>query len=185
MLTEIFKNVEERMDQAVEHLKHELATVRTGRATLAIFDGVRVDAYGSASPLNQVAKLGVPDASLITIQPYDPALIGDIERAIHAAGLDLNPANDGKVIRVPIPALTSERRQMLVKRVHTLGEETKNGIRHIRRDGNAEIKKLEKEKSISEDDEHRSYDEVQKKTEELCSLVDDLIRHKDKELQEA
>jgi len=184
MLTEIFKDVDERMRQAVEHMKHELATVRTGRASLAIFDGIRVDAYGSASPLNQVAKLGVPDASLITIQPYDPALIGDIEKAIQSSDLGLNPANDGKLIRVPIPPLTSERRQMLSKRVHTLGEETKNGIRHIRRDGNAEIKKLEKAKSISEDDEHRAYDDVQKKTEETCSQVDDLVRHKDKELQE-
>jgi len=184
MLNEIFKDMDQRMSQAVEHLKHELATVRTGRASLAIFDGVRVEAYGTASPLNQVAKLGVPDASMITIQPYDPSLIGEIEKAIQSSDLGLNPSNDGKLIRVPIPPLTSERRQMLAKRVHTLGEETKNAVRHVRRDGNGEVKKLEKAKDISEDEEHRAYDEIQKKTEEVCQQVDELVRHKDKELQE-
>jgi ribosome recycling factor len=185
MLKEIFQDVDSRMQQALDHLMHELAGVRTGRASLVIFDGVRVDYYGTPSPLNQVAKLGVPDASMITIQPYDPALIGDIERAIQAANLGLNPANDGKLIRVPIPPLTSERRQTLQKKVHALGEETKNGIRHVRRDGNDATKALEKDKEISEDEEHRAYDEIQKKTEVACGKVDEMVQHKVTELREA
>jgi ribosome recycling factor len=185
MLNQVYKDVDEGMKQALEHLKHELSTVRTGRASLAIFDGLKVDAYGTPTPMNQVAKLGVPDATLITIQPYDPSLITQIERAIQMSDLGLNPSNDGKLIRVPIPPLTSERRQVMSKRVHTLGEDCKNAIRHVRRDGNDEVKRLEKDKSISEDDEHRAFDEIQKKTEEACKVVDDLIRHKDKELKEA
>ncbi len=185
MLKEIFKDIDTRTQQALDHLMHELAGVRTGRASLVIFDGVRVDYYGTPSPLNQVAKLGVPDANMITIQPYDPALIGDIERAIQAANLGLNPSNDGKLIRVPIPPLTSERRQMLQKKVHGLGEEAKNGIRHVRRDGNDATKALEKEKGISEDEEHKGYDEIQKKTEAACDKVDEIVKHKVTELQEA
>ncbi len=184
MLKDIYQDIEHRMQQTVEKLKHDLATIRTGRATLAIFDGVKVPYYGTPTPLNQVAKLSVPEASLITIQPYDPGLIGDIEKAILGSDLGLNPANDGKLIRVPIPPLTAERRQMLVKRVHTLGEEAKNAIRHVRRDGNDAVKKLEKDKAISQDEEHRALDEIQKKTDKMCTEVDELVSHKDKEVKE-
>jgi ribosome recycling factor len=184
MLKEIYKDIEHRMQQTIDMLKHDLATIRTGRASLAILDGIKVDYYGTPSPLNQVAKLAIPEASLITIQPYDPALIADVEKAILTADLGLNPANDGKLIRVPIPPLTAERRQMLIKKVHVMGEEAKNAVRHVRRDGNDRIKKLEKDKSISQDDEHRAYDEIQKQTDKMCAEVDGLVVHKDKELQE-
>jgi ribosome recycling factor len=184
MLKEIHKDVDHRMQQTIENFKHDLAAIRTGRASLAILEGVKVDYYGTPSPLNQVAKLGVPEAALITIQPYDPGLIGEIEKAILTSDLGLNPSNDGKLIRVPIPPLTAERRQMLIKKVHTMGEEAKNTIRHIRRDGNDAVKKLEKDKEISQDDEHRAYDEIQKKTEKMCAELDEIVSHKDAELKE-
>ena len=184
MLKEIRKDAERRMAKTIDNLKHEMATIRTGRASLAILDGIRVDYYGTPSPLNQVAKLSVPEASLIVIQPWDPALIADIEKAIQSSDLGLNPANDGKLIRLPIPPLTAERRTMLIKRVHGMGEEAKNAIRHIRRDANDAIKKLEKDSTISQDDEHRAYDDIQKLTDDRCAKVDDLVSHKDQELKE-
>ena len=178
------KATEERMDKTVDNLKHELSTVRTGRASLAILDGVRVDYYGTPSPLNQVAKLSVPEAALIVVQPWDTALIGAIEKAIQIADLGLNPANDGKVIRLPIPPLTAERRTLLIKKVHAMGEDAKNAVRHIRRDANEAIKKLEKDSAISQDDEHRAHDEIQKLTDAHCTEVDELVSHKDQELKE-
>ncbi|MFQ5768314.1 MAG: ribosome recycling factor [Acidobacteriota bacterium] len=184
MVQDVLKDTDQKMRHAVDILKHEFATIRTGRASLAIFEGVRVDYYGTPTPLNQVAKLSVPDAAMITIQPYDPALIADIEKAILQSDLGLNPLNDGKLIRVPIPPLTAERRKMLVKKVHTLGEETKNAVRHIRRNANDAIKNLEKKKEISQDEEHHAYDEIQKRTEARCKEVDQVVLHKDKELME-
>ncbi|MFQ5719988.1 MAG: ribosome recycling factor [Acidobacteriota bacterium] len=184
MLDQIHDDASTRMGKTLENLQHELATIRTGRASLAILDAIRVDYYGTPGPLNQVAKLSVPEASLIVIQPWDPALIGDIEKAIRSSDLGLNPTNDGKLIRLPIPPLTAERRAMLIKRVHTLGEETKGAVRHIRRDANDAVKKLQKEGKISQDDEHRAYDRIQKLTDERCGDVDGLIRHKDAELKE-
>ena len=184
MLKEIHDDTEERMGKTLENLKHELAAIRTGRASLAILDGIRVDYYGTPSPLNQVAKLSVPEASLIVIQPWDPALIGEIEKAIRTSDLGLNPANDGKLIRLPIPPLTAERRATLVKKVHQMGEEAKNAARHIRRDANDAIKDLEKKGDISQDDEHRAYGDIQKLTDDTCKSIDDLVAHKDEELKE-
>ena len=184
MLKEIHKETATRMDKTIENLKNELATIRTGRASLAILDGINVSYYGTPTPLNQVAKLGIPEASLILITPYDPSLIGDIEKAIQTADLGLNPANDGKMVRLPIPALTAERRTLLIKRVHTLAEESKNAIRHTRRDSNEQVKKLQKDSAISEDEEHRAYDDIQKQTDAMCKVVDGLMAHKDEELKE-
>jgi ribosome recycling factor len=184
MINELFKDTEHRMHQTVEVLKHDLASIRTGRASLAIFDGITVAYYGTPTPLNQVAKLQVPDASLIIIQPWDPSLIGEIEKAIRTSDLGLNPSNDGKVVRVPIPPLTSERRQMLTKKVGGLGEEARNAVRNVRRDGNEAVKKLEKDKKISQDEEHRAYDRIQKMTDDHCKSIDDLVAHKDRELLE-
>lgn len=183
-MEETRKATEERMDKTVDNLKHELSTVRTGRASLAILDGIRVDYYGTPTPLNQVAKLSVPEAALIVVQPWETTLIGAIERAIQVADLGLNPANDGKVIRLPIPPLTAERRTLLIKKVHGMGEDAKNAVRHIRRDANDAIKKLEKDSAISQDDEHRAYDEIQKLTDARCTQVDELVAHKDQELKE-
>jgi ribosome recycling factor len=184
MIEETRRAAEERMEKALESLRHDVGTIRTGRASLAILDGVRIDYFGTPTPLNQVAKLSVPEAALIVVQPWDGTLIGEIERAIHTADLGVNPSNDGKVIRLPIPPLTAERRAVLIKRVHGMGEDAKNAIRHIRRDANDVIKKLEKDSAISQDDEHRAYDEIQKLTDTRCALVDELIVHKDHELTE-
>lgn len=184
MLNDIFKDVEARMDQTIEVLKHELASIRTGRASLAILDGVSVPYYGTPSPLNQVAKLSIPEASMILVQPWDPSLVGDIEKAIRSADLGLNPANDGKVIRVPIPPLTSERRQLLTRKVNALGEDARNAVRNVRRDGNEAVKKLERDGKVSQDEEHRAYDRIQKLTDAHCGRVDELVAHKDRELLE-
>ena len=178
----ILEQAEKKMNATMADARHKLATVRTGRASLAMFDSVLVDYYGTMTPLNQVAKLSIPEPSLVVAQPFDPSSLPAIERAIIAAGLGLNPANDGKLIRIPIPALTEERRKQLVKKVHELGEEAKTALRAIRRDANDEIKKLEKDGKLSEDDSRRAHDEVQKKTDAHVADVDSLSRNKEKEL---
>ena len=174
--------VKTRMDSGVEHVRKELANVRTGRATVGLLDSVHVEAYGSKMPLNQVAGLSVPEPALIVAQPYDPQLLATIEKAIRAADLGLNPANDGKVVRVPIPPLTEERRKELSRHVHKLAEEGRNTLRQVRRDANDRLKKLLKDHTISEDDERRGLDEVQKITDAHIKLVDDLQKKKDTEL---
>jgi ribosome recycling factor len=181
---EIKTQTEKRMSASVADAKNKLATVRTGRASLAIFSGVTVDYYGTPTPLNQVAKLSIPEPTLVVAQPFDPSTLQTIEKAIHTADLGLNPSNDGKVIRIPIPPLTEERRKQLVKKVRALGEDSKTAVRQIRRDANEEIKKLEKESGISEDDAHRSLDEIQKMTDKHTGAIDDLCRNKEKELME-
>src|SRR5512132_2829909 len=153
------------MEKALTDLQHEMAGIRTGRATLGILDHIRVDYYGTPTPLNQVANLHVPEPSLITIQPWDTSQIGPIERAIRISDLGLNPGNDGKVIRLPIPPLTEERRKELVKRLHNVAEHHRVAVRNIRRDGNEAVKKLLKDKKISEDDDKRAHDEIQKLTD--------------------
>jgi len=178
----ILEQAEKKMNATMADARHKLATVRTGRASLAMFDSVLVDYYGTMTPLNQVAKLSIPDPASIVAQPFDPSAIGAIEKAIQASGLGLNPANDGKLIRVPIPALTEERRKQLVKKVHELAEEARTALRAIRRDANDEIKKLEKDGKLSEDDSRRAHDEVQKKTDAHVADVDSLSRNKEKEL---
>ncbi len=174
--------VKTRMDAGVEHVRKELAGVRTGRASVGLLDSVHVEAYGSKMPLNQVAGLSVPEPALIVAQPYDPQLLASIEKAIRSADLGLNPASDGKVVRVPIPPLTEERRKDLSRHVHKLAEEGRNALRQVRRDANDRLKKLLKDHTISEDDERRGLEEVQKITDAHIKLVDDLQKKKDTEL---
>ncbi|OFW06877.1 MAG: ribosome recycling factor [Acidobacteria bacterium RIFCSPLOWO2_02_FULL_67_36] len=174
--------VKKRMDAQIDHVRRELGTVRTGRASVGILDVVHVEAYGSSMPLNQVASLSIPEPTLILAQPFDPALAGAIEKAIRAANLGLNPANDGKAIRIPVPALTEERRKELSKLVHKFAEEGRNGVRQVRRDANDKLKKLLKEHKISEDDERRGLDDVQKVTDQHITLLDEVQKKKDSEL---
>jgi len=174
--------VKKRMDGAIDHLRHELGGVRTGRASIAILDPVHVDAYGSRMALNQIATMSIPDPMTIVVQPFDPSLLGAVEKAIRAADLGLNPSNDGKVVRVPIPMLTEERRKELSRQVHKMAEETRNAVRQVRRDANERLKKLLKDKTVSEDDERKAEGEVQKTTDQHIALVDDLQKKKDTEL---
>jgi ribosome recycling factor len=178
----LFVEVKKRMDAQIEHVRRELAGVRTGRASVNILDTVHVEAYGSAMPVNQVASLSVPEPTLIVAQPFDPTLLGAIEKAIRSANLGLNPANDGKVVRIPLPALTEERRKELSKLVHKYAEEGRNGVRSVRREANDKLKKLLKDHKISEDDERKGLDEVQKITDQHVALLDDIQKKKDAEL---
>ena len=178
----LFGEVNKRMDGHIDHVRRELGGVRTGRASVNILDTVHVDAYGSSMPLNQVATLSVPEPAMIVAQPFDPSLMAHVEKGIRAANLGLNPTNDGKVIRIPIPALTDERRKELSKLVHKYAEEGRNGIRQVRRDANDRLKKLLKEHLISEDDERRSLDDVQKITDQQIGLIDELQKKKDADL---
>src|SRR6201996_5562329 len=162
---EVQANLKARMEKALGDLQHEMSSIRTGRATLGVLDHIRVDYYGTPTPLNQVANLHVPEPSLITIQPWDVSQIGPIEKAIRSSDLGLNPGNDGKVVRLPIPPLTEERRKELVKKLHAVAEHHRVSIRNIRRDGNEAVKKLLKDKKIAEDDEKRALDEIQKLTD--------------------
>jgi ribosome recycling factor len=178
----LFLEVKKRMDGHIEHVRRELGGVRTGRASVNILDTVHVEAYGSAVPLNQVASLSIPEPSLIVAQPFDPSLMGAVEKAIRSANLGLNPANDGKVVRIPVPPLTEERRKELSKLVHKFAEEGRNGVRQVRRDANDKLKKLLKDSKISQDDERRSLEEVQKITDQHVALIDDVQKKKDTEL---
>jgi ribosome recycling factor len=178
----LFAEVKKRMDGHIDHVRRELGGVRTGRASVNILDSVHVDAYGSSAPLNQVASLSIPEPTLIVAQPFDPSLMGVIEKAIRASNLGLNPTNDGKVVRIPIPSLTEERRKELSKLVHKHAEEGRNGIRQVRRDANDKLKKLLKDSKISQDDERRSLEEVQKITDQHVALIDDVQKKKDTEL---
>jgi ribosome recycling factor len=178
----LFGEVKKRMDTQIEHVRRELGGVRTGRASVTILDSVHVEAYGSMMPLNQVASLSIPEPTLIVAQPFDPSLMGTVEKAIRASNLGLNPTNDGKVVRIPIPALTDERRKELSRLVHKHAEEGRNGIRQVRRDANDKLKKLLKDHSISEDDERRGLDEVQKMTDQHVLMIDELQKKKDSEL---
>jgi ribosome recycling factor len=181
---EVESSSKTRMDKVVSDLQHALATIRTGRASISLLDPIRVDYYGTPTPLNQVATLHVPEPSLITLQPWDVSQIGAIEKAIRSSDLGLNPSNDGKLIRVPIPALTEERRKELVKHLHNVAEEHRVGLRNIRRDANEALKKLLKDKTISEDDERRSLDDVQKMTDGYMVKVDQAAKAKEKEVLE-
>jgi ribosome recycling factor len=178
----LYAEATKRMNAVLDHLKHELAGVRTGRASVTILDNVHVEAYGSKLPLNQLAGLSVPEPTLIVAQPFDPSQLGAIEKAIRASDLGLNPANDGKVVRIPIPALTEERRKELSRHVHKLTEEGRNSVRQVRRDANERLKKLLKDHKISEDDERKGLDEVQKLTDTFIGHVDETQRKKDADL---
>lgn len=181
---EILDRAGKRMKATVADGRAKLATIRTGRASLAILDGVTVEYYGTPTPLNQVAKLSIPEPTLIVAQPFDPSTIGAMEKAILAADLGLNPSNDGKLIRIPIPPLTEERRKQLVKKVRSMGEDSKTAIRQVRREANEEVKKLEKDGEMSEDDAHRCMDEIQKLTDRHVGEIDEQGKGKENELME-
>jgi ribosome recycling factor len=181
---EIEAHARSRMEKAIGDLQHAVSAIRTGRASVGIFDGLKVDYYGTLTPLNQLANLHVPEPSLITIQPWDVSQIGAIEKAIRISDLGLNPANDGKIIRVPIPPLTEERRKEIVKRLHHVTEDHRVALRNIRRDANEQAKKLLKDKVVSEDDERRGLDEIQKMTDSYIARVDAASKAKEKEILE-
>ncbi len=172
------------MDKAITDMQHEMASIRTGRASLGILDHIRVDYYGTPTPLNQLANLHVPEPSLITIQPWDVSQIGPIEKAIRASDLGLNPANDGKIIRLPIPPLTEERRKELVKRLHAVAEHHRVSVRNIRRDANEAVKKLLKDKKVTEDEDKRAHDENQKITDSYMEKIEAAAKAKEKEVLE-
>jgi ribosome recycling factor len=174
--------VKKRMDAVLEHVRRELAGVRTGRASVNLLDSVQVEAWGSLMPLNQVASLSVPESTLIVATPFDPSLMGAIEKAIRSANLGLNPSNDGKVVRVPLPPLTEDRRKELSKLVHKQAEEGRNSVRQVRRDANDRLKKLLKDHAISEDDERRGLEDIQKITDQHIGMIDDMQKKKDAEL---
>ncbi len=174
--------VRQRMDEALEAVRREFATVRTGKATPALLDTVRVDAYGSKMQLNQVATVSTPEPSMILVQPFDRSLITEIEKGIQVAGLGLNPANDGNVVRVPVPPLNEERRREYVKLLSQMAEEGRVSIRHARREGNDELKRLQKEGELSEDEARRGADEVQKLTDRYITLIDESLTAKEKEV---
>ena len=178
----LFGEVKKRMDATIDHVRKELGGVRTGRASVTMLDAVHVEAYGATMPLNQVATLSVPEPTLIVAQPFDPSLLGAIEKGIQRSNLGLNPANDGKVVRIPLPSLTEERRKELSKVVHRYAEDARNAVRQVRRDANDRLKKLLKDHKISEDDERRSLDEVQKITDQHVTLIDDIQKKKDADL---
>ncbi|MEX2260571.1 MAG: ribosome recycling factor [Bryobacteraceae bacterium] len=181
-IKEIEASLKTRMEKALGDLQHSMAAIRTGRATLSLLDHIRVDYYGTPTPLNQVANLHVPEPSLITIQPWDVSQIGPIEKAIRTSDLGLNPANDGKIVRLPIPPLTEERRKELVKRLHNIAEDHRVALRNVRRDGNEAAKRLLKDKKITEDDDRRAHDEIQKLTDGYIQKLDQAVKGKEKEI---
>jgi ribosome recycling factor len=183
-MKELIADAKARMHASVETVRRELATMRTGRASLAMLDGIRVDYYGTPTPLNQVGSLTTPDPTLITIQPWDPALLPAIEKAIRSSDLDLNPQNDGKIVRIPIPSLTEERRKTLVKHVHKHAEEGRVAIRNVRRDANDHLKKLLKDHEVSEDDEKHAVAEVQKLTDLHTEEINAAAKKKEAEVME-
>jgi len=183
-LKDIRLQLKTRMDKAVEDFRKAMAGVRTGRANVHMLDSVSVDYYGSHMPLNQVAQVHAPEAQLITVQPFDPSQLGAIEKAIRSGDMGLNPMNDGKLIRVPVPPLTQERRQDMVKHLHRVLEEHRTAVRNIRRDGNDAIKKALKDKKITEDEEKRSLDEIQKLTDGEINKMEEMSKGKEKEVLE-
>ncbi|MGB9716330.1 MAG: ribosome recycling factor [Thermodesulfovibrionales bacterium] len=184
MIQELKRKTSDRMSSAIDSLKREFASIRTGRASLALLDGIMVNYYGSLTPLQQLASLSIPESRQIAIQPWDPKIIPDIEKAIMKSDLGITPVNDGRIIRINIPPLTEERRKQLVKVVKKKAEDARVAIRNIRRDTNEEIKRLEKEKHLSEDDVKRFQEEIQKLTDSFIAKVDEILNHKEKEIME-
>jgi len=183
-LKDTYVQLKTRMDKAVEDFRKEMAATRTGRASVHMLDSVNVDYYGSQMPLNQIAQVHAPEPQLITVQPFDPTSLGTIEKAIRSADIGLNPMNDGKIIRVPVPPLTEERRKDMVKHLHKILEEHRTAVRNIRRDGNDAIKKAMKDKKITEDDEKRAMDEIQKLTDDEIKKMEEMSKGKEKEVLE-
>ncbi|HEY6400449.1 MAG TPA: ribosome recycling factor [Blastocatellia bacterium] len=182
MVKEVSKDTKTRMEKVIEDFRHKLSSVRTGRASTSLLDNISVEYYGTPMPLNQVATIHAPEASLLTVQPFDPSLINDIEKAIRASELGLNPSNDGKLIRIPIPPLTEERRKQMVKTVHEMAEDHKTAIRNLRRDSNDKFKKALKDKTISEDEERNGLEDVQKLTDLHVTKIGDLAKSKEDEI---
>ena len=184
MRKEILSDLREKMNQTIEHVRHEFATIRTGRASAALLDGIDIDYYGSSAPLNQIANVSVPDAKLLMVTPYDKGSLGSIEKALLKSDLGLTPNNDGKVIRIPIPELSEERRKDLAKVVRRLAEDSRISLRSARREANDRVKKGEKSGEIPEDDSHHLMDEVQKITKEYTERIDELLKAKEEEIME-
>lgn len=182
MFENVMKELRRKMDAAVEAHRKELAGIRTGKANASLLDGIVVEYYGTPTPINQVGALHVPEPNLITVKPYDVSVIGEVEKAIRKSDLGLNPSNDGKLIRIPIPPLTQERREQLAKHVHKVTEHGHNEIRLFRRAGNEDLKKMEKEKQISQDDEKKGLDMVQKLHDEYIKKLDDMAKAKEQEI---
>jgi ribosome recycling factor len=183
-IKDVEASLKTRMEKAVSDLQHDMAAIRTGRASLGILDHIRVDYYGTPTPLNQVANLHVPEPSMITITPWDVSQIGPIEKSIRTSDLGLNPANDGKMIRLPIPPLTEERRKELAKKLHAGAEHHRVAVRNVRRDGNEAVKKLMKDKKIAEDEEKKALEEIQKLTDSYMAKIDSAAKTKEKEILE-
>ncbi|HEV3471378.1 MAG TPA: ribosome recycling factor [Pyrinomonadaceae bacterium] len=179
---DVIKETRPRMEAAVEDLRKKLATIRTGRAAVSLLDSVTVDYYGTPTPLNQMASVHAPEPNLLTVQPWDQTQLGAVEKAIRTADLGLNPSNDGKLVRVPIPPLTEERRRQLAKQVHEVAEDHRTAIRNVRRDANDRLKRMLKEKQISEDAERDALAEVQKLTDTYVGRVDELAKTKEQEI---
>jgi ribosome recycling factor len=181
-ISNLIADAKQRMNTSVETVRRELASMRTGRASLSMLDNVRVDYYGTPTPLNQVGNLSTPDPTLIQVQPWDAKLLGAIEKAIRLSDLDLNPQNDGKIIRIPIPQLNEERRKLLVKNAHKHAEEGRVAIRNVRRDVNDHLKRLMKDHEVSEDDEKRAVADVQKMTDQHIAEIDGVLKKKETEI---
>ena len=181
-LKDTYSQVKTRMEKAVEDFRREMAAVRTGRASVHMLDGIQVEAYGTMMKLNEVSTVHTPEAQLITVQPFDPSTLGAIEKAIRSADLGLNPMNDGKIVRVPVPPLTEERRKDMVKHLHKYLEDHRTAIRNVRRDGNEAIKKAMKDKKITEDEEKRALDDLQKLTDDEIKKMEELSKAKEKEV---
>jgi ribosome recycling factor len=181
-IKDIINDARKRMDAAVEDSRKKLATVRTGRASVSLLDNVMVDYYGTDMPLNQVGTIHAPESTMLTVQPFDPTQLANIEKAIRASELGLNPSNDGKLIRVPIPPLTEDRRKQMVKVVHEMAEEHRTAVRNVRRDANDHLKKMLKDKTISEDAEKDALDQVQKLTDQHITKINEVAEHKEKEV---
>ena len=181
-IKDVINDARKRMGSAVEDARKKLTAVRTGRASVSLLDNVTVEYYGTQMPLNQVATIHAPEPTMLTVQPFDPTQLGNIEKAIRSSDLGLNPSNDGKLIRVPIPPLTEERRKQMVKVVHEVAEEHRTAVRNVRRDANDHLKKMLKEKQISEDAEKDGLDQVQKLTDQHITSINQLSEHKEKEV---
>jgi len=184
MYNDVVKDLKKQMKKTLEHYREELRSVRTGRASVTMFDNVKVNYYGTPTPVSQVATLQAPDARLVTIQPWDPNMIAEIEKAIQSSNMGFNPSNDGHIIRVPVPQLTEERRKEIMKMVKKMSEDAKIAIRNERRNGNEEIKKLEKEKDISEDDAKKAMQQIQDLTDEYIKKIDELTSKKEDEVMQ-
>ncbi|MCF7801379.1 MAG: ribosome recycling factor [Candidatus Marinimicrobia bacterium] len=184
MLKEFTQDAAARMEKAVEHIHHEFAGIRTGRASAALLDGIKVDYYGTMTPLNQMASISIPEPRLITIQPWDKSMVGAIEKAILVADLGLNPGNDGQIIRIPIPALTDERRNELIRFMHKLAEEGRVAVRNVRRDVNDQIKKSEAASDLSEDNAKRGLENIQEITDKYIGEIDELVKKKEVDIME-